>query len=423
MTGGLPRLAVVLDFGAASPMSILAAARGLAEIVFLCDRDLPAVRAVFDDLHGLAPVRDITGRSDDEIDAILGPDAVAGITTFSEGQLNRTAGLAHRRALTFLSPQTARTLTDKYLQRQTLARAHVQHTSCRIVRGVAGLDAALADVGLPAILKPRSGAASALTCRVDDRRQAQARLREFLSFEAAGPERDFVVEQLLTGDASIAGPEWGDYVSVESVTSHGEIRHIEITGKLPLAEPLRETGYVVPCTLDQDMRGEILALTSAALSALDVRHGATHVEIKLTPQGPRIIEVNGRVGGYVADLIRRARGFDLIRAALGAALGRAADVPQAGYRRHTFQYFLTPPMNALRLRRFDGTGELARVRGLNLEILKNVGDAVDWRHGTLTYVGIVHGSGRDHHEVLRLIELINRTMRIEYAETDPPETG
>jgi biotin carboxylase len=248
-------------------------------------------------------------------------------------------------------------------------------------------------------------------------------LREFLAFGPATPGRDFVVEQLLTGDESIAGPGWGDYVSVESVTSHGECRHVEITGKLPLAEPLRETGYVVPSTLDEETRREVLALTSAALSALDVRHGATHVEIKLTPAGPRIIEVNGRVGGYVADLVRRARGFDLIRAALAAALGRAVDIPDARYRRHTFQYFLTPPMSARTLRRFDGAEQLDQVRGLNVEILKQIGDSVDWRLGTLTYVGIVHGSGRDHHEVLRLIDLVNRTLRIEYAQTDDPETG
>lgn len=412
---GLPRLAVLLDFGAASPMSILAAARGLAQVVFLCDRNLPGLRPVFDDLRGLAALRDITDRSDDDIGTLLDRDAVAGITTFSESQLNRTAALAHRRALTFLSPDTARALTDKHLQRQRLARAGVQRTGCRIVYGLADLDAALADVGLPAVLKPRSGAASACTCRIDDRREAAARLRDFLAFDPTAADRGFVVEQLLTGDASVAGPDWGDYVSIESVTSHGETRHVEITGKLPLAAPMRETGYVVPSTLAEDTRLEILALTGAALRALDVRHGATHVEVKLTPAGPRIIEVNGRVGGYVADLIRRARGFDLIRAALAAALGHGTEVGRPHYRRHTFQYFLTPPMDAGTVRRFDGVDELNRRRGITVEQLKKVGDVVDWRHGTLTYIGIVHGSASDHAEVLRLIGLIRQTLRIEYA--------
>jgi predicted ATP-grasp superfamily ATP-dependent carboligase len=412
--GGLPRLAVLLDFGAASPLSILAAARGLAEMVFLCDRSLEYVASRFDELGALAVTYDITGRSAEEVDDVVDRAGLAGITTFSERQLTRTAALADRRGWAFLSPAAARAATDKYLQRRLLAEAGVQATRCRTVRRIADLAAALAEVGLPAVLKPRSGAAGALTCLVASPAEAAARLRDFLA--GPGPSgREFVVEEVLTGDPSSAGPGWGDYVSVESVTHRGVARHVEITGKFPLAAPFRETGYVVPSTLREPDRRRVLDLTSAALAALGVHHGATHVEIKLTPAGPRVIEVNGRVGGYVADLIRRARGFDLIRASLAAALDRDGGGPPAASRRHTFQYFLTPPMEAVAVRRFDGVEELNRQRGLTVETFKRVGDALDWREGTLTYLGIVHGSGRDHRDVLELVDRINRTLRIEYV--------
>jgi biotin carboxylase len=412
--GALPRLAVLLDFGAASPLSILAAARGLAEVVFLCDRSLGYVASRFDELRCLAATHDITGRSADEVADVVDGAGLAGITTFSESQLNRTAVLADRHGWAFLSPAAARAATDKSLQRRLLAEAGVQATRCRTVRDVADLTAALAEVGLPAVLKPRSGAAGARTCRVTGHADAAGRLRDFLS----GPGmsgREFVVEEMLTGDPSTAGPGWGDYVSVESVTHRGVTRHVEITGKFPLAAPFRETGYVVPSTLTEPDRRSVLDLTSAALAALDVRHGVTHVEVKLTPAGPRVIEVNGRVGGYVADLIRRARGFDLIRAALTVALDRDADPPAGAYRRHTFQYFLTPPMEAVAVRRLDGVEELDRQHGLTVEMFKQVGDALDWRDGTLAYLGIVHGSGRDHRDVLELVDRINRTLGIEYV--------
>lgn len=413
--GPLPRLAVVFDFGSASPMSILASARDLARIVFLCDRDLPHVRPLYDDLRALAPVCDITGLTDEEV--LARPDCadLAGIVTFSESQLNRTAALAERRGLTFLSVPTAAAVTDKYTQRRILAEAGVQHTECRVVRDLAELDPALDAVGLPAVLKPRSGAASARTCTVHSRDEARARLGVFTDPAAGGSTTEFVVERLLTGDSSAAGEGWADYVSVESMTSWGDIRHVEVTGKFPLAPPLRETGYVVPSTLGETWREEVLALTTAALTALGVRHGITHTEVKLTPGGPRIIEVNGRLGGYVADLIRRARGFDLVRAALTVALGRAYGPPAAGYRRHAFQYFLTPPMEAVALRRLDGIDELGEVPGIHLvEVLARPGAALDWRRGTLAYLGIVHGSARDHPGVRHLVERVGQTLRIEY---------
>jgi predicted ATP-grasp superfamily ATP-dependent carboligase len=417
MSSALPLAAVVVDFGSASPMSVLAAARGLARVVFVCDRRRPYVRALFDDLAALGTVCDVTDLSDDEIDDHPALRRLDAITTFSENQLVRTAALADRRGLSFLSPAVAVAATDKYRQRELLARAGVQHTTSRVVRprdGSAALAAALAETGLPAVLKPRSGAASARTCTIHTVDEARARLREF----ASGDElTEFVVEELLAGDPAVTAAGWGDYVSVESVTSHGHTRHIEITGKFPLASPLRETGYVVPAALDEATRRAALDLTGAALRGLGVRHGASHVELKLTPVGPRIIEVNARVGGYVADLIRRTRGFDLIRAALQAALGQPCAEPSAGYRRYAFQYFVTPPMTAVRLRGVDGVDELLQHRGIHLvEAVKTAGQPVDWRDGTLAYVAIVHGSGADHDEVLRLVEIIRRTLRVEYDE-------
>ena len=413
--GVLPRLAVVFDFGSASPMSILASARGLARVVFLCDRELAHVRLLHDELRALAPVCDITGLTDDEI--LARPDCadLAGIVTFSESRLNRTAALAERRGLPFLSVPAAAAVTDKLLQRRLLAEAGVQDTGCRVVRDLADLGPALDAVGLPAVLKPRSGAASARTCTVHSAGEARARWRDLTGPATDGSTAEFVVERYLPGDSSVAGAGWADYVSVESVTSHGDIRHVEVTGKFPLAPPLRETGYVVPSTLAASERDQVLALTTAALTALGVRHGVTHTEVKLTPGGPRIIEVNGRLGGYVADLVRRSRGFDLVRAALSVALGRPYPRPGTAHRRHAFQYFLAPPMEAVALRRLDGIGELGDVPGIHLvEVLVEPGAALDWRHGTLAYLGIVHGSAPDHTGVRRLVDVIGRTLHIEY---------
>jgi predicted ATP-grasp superfamily ATP-dependent carboligase len=408
-------LAVVLDFGAATPMSILASARGLAEITFLCDRDLPYVRDMVEELREIATVCDITGLAGADRGELVERLDLDGITTFSESLLNVTAALAHPRGLAYLSPGSARALTDKFTQRRILAEAGVQVTRCRVVHDVADLGAALAEVGLPAVLKPRSGAASAYSCRVHTVAEAAARLGDFLARRPQATRGDFVVEEMLVGDPSVAGARWGDYVSVESVTSHGVVRHVEITGKFPLAEPLRETGYVVPSTLSAHTRRQVLELTEAGIHALEVRHGVTHVEVKLTPDGPRLIEVNGRLGGYVADIVRRARGFDLVRATLAVALGHAAEVPPASYSRYAFQYFITPPMRAAALRRLDGVPELNGHRGIQLvETFKRVGERLDWRDGTLTYLGIVHGSEHDHEGVLRLVDLVNRTLRVEY---------
>jgi hypothetical protein len=47
------------------------------------------------------------------------------------------------------------------------------------------------------------------------------------------------------------------------------------------------------------------------------------------------------------------------------------------------------------------------------ENFKRVGERLDWRDGTLTYLGIVYGSARDHEGVARLVDLVHRTLRID----------
>jgi hypothetical protein len=58
---------------------------------------------------------------------------------------------------------------------------------------------------------------------------------------------------------------------------------------------------------------------------------------------------------------------------------------------------------------------LSTHRGIQLvETFKQVGDPLNWRDGTLTYLGIVHGSAHDHEGVLDLVDLVDRTLQIDY---------
>ena len=132
-----PLLAVVYDLGAAGAAEILSAARAVCDVVFVCDRGSQYVAERFPAMSEYADVCDVTGLSVEEaVDALAAvrPD---GITTFSEGQLARTAELAGAGGLPFHRPETVVTLTDKLAQREVLRRAGVDATRCRAVGSAA----------------------------------------------------------------------------------------------------------------------------------------------------------------------------------------------------------------------------------------------------------------------------------------------
>lgn len=57
---------------------------------------------------------------------------------------------------------------------------------------------------------------------------------------------------------------------------------------------------------DDSVTGELVPFAHQVLDALGIRYGAAHLEIKLTPDGPRLVEAGARPSGlpyFVADVI------------------------------------------------------------------------------------------------------------------------
>jgi biotin carboxylase len=302
---------VVYEQGAASPMGLLGAAGAIQDLVVVLAPSEHAAR-----LHPLF-VESCVGvysLTDPDLREQLAGHAPSGITTFSEPMLPATAQLAHDLGLDFHSLTVVERLTSKDAQRQRLRAAGVDATASVRISTVEQWEAAVREIGLPVVVKPVRGVNSRSTVLVTELAEGREQVTELLRAEAA-----LVVEEYLAG---VAVPEpFGAYLSVESVVQQGDRTHLAVTGKLRLAPPFRESGEFWPARLDRATREAVLVLTDQALKALEVNTGILHTEIKLTPAGPRIIEVNGRVGGYIPELARYAAGIDLIEVGLRIAGG------------------------------------------------------------------------------------------------------
>jgi glutathione synthase/RimK-type ligase-like ATP-grasp enzyme len=306
------RLVAVYDAGSVRTAEIAAGLRRLGDVTFAVPAAAatPALLTVMGELGGVVTLDgDLAGQV--RALAARSPDA---IVTFSERVLRHTAALADGLGLPFHSIATAELLTDKLRQRERLREAGVDGVRSRSVARPDELPAALEAVGLPAIVKPRRSEGSRNTYLVTDPEQAAELVGSLL---AAG-EREMVVEEYLRGRDCAP---FGDYVSVESLVADGEVTHVSVTGKLPLVPPFREIGHCWPAALPEPERRAVEDLAAAALRALGVRVGVTHTEIKLTADGPRVIEVNGRLGGLVNELSVPGARLDLVETAGRLALG------------------------------------------------------------------------------------------------------
>lgn len=313
-----PTVGIFYDFGAIGPLQIGRAADGVADLLFVMDmqgRHGRDVAELAEDLGGVVDAADT-----DLVERAL--RRCAGITTFSDSQLLTVARHAERLGLPQHDPATALALTDKRTQRERLAASGLpgpEWISLPAGTTRSAADKAIAAFGPPVVVKPARGTGSRLTFPVTDSGAASAVLGLLFDGAEAGIGEDFIVERMWQG-APRPGP-FTSLVSVETVSSGGRHTHMGITERLPFQPPLRESGSAVPDRLDPAVRAELHEVTIQALNGLGVRHGVSHTEFKLTPHGPRLIEVNGRLGGFVDALYQQAGIANPARAAILAALG------------------------------------------------------------------------------------------------------
>lgn len=250
-------------------------------------------------------------------------DPYRGVLCWDEARILPTSYVTEALGLRGGGPEVIARVRDKGQTRAALDAAGVaQPRSYPVTTMDEALEAA-DRIGYPVVLKPRGLAASLGVVRVKD----AGELRDGFSFalDAKAPDPvglDFATPLLVEEFVS------GEEVSVDSVVRNGQVTALYVARKVLGYPPYsEEIGHVVagddPLLRDPALL-EALQDTHTALGFLD---GWTHSEFILTAGGPRLIEVNGRLGGDMVPYLGwRATGIDPGLAAASVACGLAPEV-------------------------------------------------------------------------------------------------
>jgi biotin carboxylase len=244
-------------------------------------------------------------------------EPVDGVLCWDEARIHATAYVAQALGLPNGDPDVIARLRDKGQTRAALAGAGVPQPRSVPVADEAEALAAAAEVGYPAILKPRGLGASLGVVRVENAQE----LRRMYPFtrDTQAPEPVEVPERPVLVEECVIGEE----ISIDSVISGGRLTPLfigrKVLGYPPYAE---EVGHFVSAD-DALLRDDaLLALLADTHAALGFTDGWTHTEVMLTGNGPKLIEVNGRLGGdLIPYLGLLATGVDPGLAAAQAACG------------------------------------------------------------------------------------------------------
>ncbi len=236
---------------------------GGAEVV---RTDTDDVRAVVDACRGLA-----VGRR------------VAGVATSSDYYVETAAAAATALGLPANSPADLAAVRDKGTQRARLAAAGVRVPRFTVAGSVEEVLAAAAETGYPVVVKPVTGSGSLGVLLCADPEQTAEHARALLS--RGSDERGRPVPRRVTVEEFVSGAEYSAEVLDGTVAG--------ITAKHLGAPPLFvETGHDFPAALAPAVRKAVTETAEAAVRALGIVLGPAHVELRLGPEGPVLIEVN-----------------------------------------------------------------------------------------------------------------------------------
>lgn len=225
------------------------------------------------------------------------------------------AHIAEALKLSFISVDTAKILSDKYLQKKYMTTHNIPCARFQIASSLEELKNACRTIGYPIVIKPVSSWGSMGVVKVDNSKKLASYYDEIkaniLAFH--GSYQNFIVEEYLPGDE----------VSVEGIIDQGKIYIIAITDKIVAEEPFFvEIGHTIPTKLPATVQQKLKDLTIAALEPLSIRSAGIHVEIKLTPAGLKVNEIHARFGGAgIPSIITMVYGIDLVAELIKSAAG------------------------------------------------------------------------------------------------------
>jgi biotin carboxylase len=301
---GIPRL-LVLGAGPAQ-LGLLEAARARGLWVAVVDRDPGAPGFQFADRRCILSTED-----EPAIERLVGALGIDGIISpGTDWPVGVAARIAERAGLPHpISPQTAVLATNKLRQRERLAEAGVPQPRSWVVGS--GDDPPAVD-GPVVVKAPDRQGQKGLTLVVDP----AALVPAIETARGAARSGLALVEELVDG------PE----VTVVGFSIDGVFTALTVTDRITAELPA--FGVALAHVWPSRAGGEAPAVAEAAVAALGIENGPSYTQLRISPEGPQVIEVAARLGGgHDAELVQAVLGVDLNGLALDAALGNELALP------------------------------------------------------------------------------------------------
>lgn len=206
-----------------------------------------------------------------------------------------------------VSIETGEALRNKGKMREKLKQSNVRVPKFAILDSIDQIRKVSDYIGFPSIIKPIDQSGSIRVKKLNT------------IVELSDAYSDMCNDswtEMNKGIGSVAIVEEyvdGEEFSVEGYVSDKDIHIVSVTKKFLTPEPLFiEMGHIVPADVSDVTRKMIEGYVKEVVSALNINLGVFHAELRISKDGPVLMEIAGRLPGCrICDLILLAKGVNL----------------------------------------------------------------------------------------------------------------
>jgi len=253
-----------------------------------------------------------------------------GVMVTYESYVLPASWIAEYLQLPGIPASAAEACTDKFLMRSLFLQATEKVSpDFKIAESEESVIAFATSHKFPLIMKPANLAKSLLVTKSDDLEELISQYRNTVTllettYKKYAPNRTpkIIIEEFLEG-------------SIHSVDAF-----VDDSGQPHVLEQVvdYQTGYdigyndnfhysrLLPSTLSPADKAALIHCAEVGIRALGMKSTAAHVEIIMTTEGPRIVEIGARNGGYRERMHSLANGIDITGAALALAVGQLPNI-------------------------------------------------------------------------------------------------
>ena len=324
-----------------------------------------------------------------------------GIMTLATDMPMRAVAYATKKlGLPGIAYDTAVKSTDKGEMIKAFEKAGVEHPWYYIVSSPNEAAEVMEKISYPCITKPTDSSGSRGVMLVHTREELELALS--YSYEN-GRKGGIIIEEYMVG------PE----VSVEVIVYEGVPHVLQITDKLTTGAPhFVEMGHSQPSRLAEEDQEKIRDLACRAVKAVGIENGPAHVEVMLTKEGPKMVELGARMGGdcITSHLVPLSTGVDMIKATIDISLGQTPDIAPK-FTKGAAIRFMDAPAGVIAA--IEGVEEAKAVPGVyEISLTKQVGDTAGAIGSSTDRAGFVIAQAEDAAAAVAICETARAEIHI-----------